>query len=191
MHVGYSPLFQNPQNQLSDREVYRNELHLAEMAESLGFDSVWSIEHHFTDYTMCPDVVQFLSYMAGKTTTAALGSMVIVLPWHDPVRVVEQVAMLDNLSNGRMILGIGRGLGRVEFDGFRVDMDEPRGRFVEYAKMVLDGLENGYIEYEGEFIQQPRRNIRPAPFKSFKGRTFAAAVSPESMPGIPPRKWTV
>lgn len=67
MHVGYAPLFQNPDNALSDAEVYRQELRLVEMAEPLGFDSVWSVEHHFTDYTMCPDVVQFLSYMAGKT----------------------------------------------------------------------------------------------------------------------------
>ena len=54
------------------------------MAEPLGFDSIWSVEHHFTDYTMCPDVLQFLTYMAGKTQHVKLGTMVIVLPWHDP-----------------------------------------------------------------------------------------------------------
>ena len=182
MHVGYAPLFQNPENQRSDLDVYRNELRLAEMSEGLGFDSVWCVEHHFTDYTMCPDVVQFLSYMAAKTERIGLGSMVVVLPWHDPVRVAEQISMLDNMSNGRMILGIGRGLGRIEFEGFRVDMNESRGRFVEAAKMVLDSLESGVIEMDGEFVKQPRRELRPRPFKSFKGRTFAAAVSPESMP---------
>ena len=69
MHVGYGAAFQNPNNAHSDAEVYRNELRFAEMAEPLGFDSVWSVEHHFDDYTMCPDVLQFLSYMAGKTKT--------------------------------------------------------------------------------------------------------------------------
>lgn len=182
MHVGYAPLFQNPENAHSDREVYEQELRLAELAEPLGFDSIWSVEHHFTDYTMCPDVTQFLAYMAGKTQRVQLGSMVIVLPWHDPVRVAEEVAMLDNLSGGRMILGIGRGLGRVEYDGFRLEMGESRGRFIEYAEMILTGLERGYVEYEGEYISQPRREIRPAPFRSFRGRTYAAAVSPESMP---------
>ncbi|MGK0171224.1 MAG: alkanesulfonate monooxygenase SsuD [Gammaproteobacteria bacterium] len=182
MHVGYAPLFQNPENERSDLEVYQNELRLAELAEPLGFDSVWSVEHHFTDYTMCPDVTQFLSYMAAKTESIGLGSMVVVLPWHDPVRVAEQISMLDNMSNGRMILGIGRGLGRVEFDGFRVDMGESRTRFVESAQMVLQGLETGFVEADGEFIKQPKREIRPRPFKSFKGRSFAAAVSPESMP---------
>ncbi|HEY7296068.1 MAG TPA: LLM class flavin-dependent oxidoreductase, partial [Dehalococcoidia bacterium] len=133
MHVGYAPLFQNPENRLSDLEVYQQELRLAELAEPLGFDSVWSVEHHFTDYTMCPDVLQFLAYMAGKTSRVKLGSMVVVLPWHDPIRVAEEVAMLDNLSSGRVLLGIGRGLGRVEYDGFRADMNESRQRFIEYA----------------------------------------------------------
>ncbi|MEM7406479.1 MAG: LLM class flavin-dependent oxidoreductase [Pseudomonadota bacterium] len=180
MHVGYSAIFQNPEDALPDREVYRNELRLAELAEPLGFDSVWSVEHHFTDYTMCPDVAQFLSYMAGKTTRVKLGSMVMVLPWHDPMRVAEQVSLLDHLSDGRMVLGLGRGLGKVEFEGFRIDMNESRSRFVEYAEMVLEGLERGYCEYSGQHIEQPRRDIRPAPFKTFRGRTYAAAVSPES-----------
>src|SRR5229473_3440764 len=142
MHVGYGVAIQNPNNALPDLEVYRNEVRLAEMAEPLGFDSVWSVEHHFDDYTMVPDVLQFLTYMAGRTKHVKLGSMVVVLPWHDPIRVAEQVTMLDHLSGGRFILGLGRG-----------------------AK-----------------TNQPRRDIRPFPARSFRGRTYAAAVSPESMP---------
>ena len=179
MHVGFAPLFQNPGNALSDAEVYRQELRLAELAEPLGFESIWSVEHHFTDYTMCPDVLQFLTYMAGRTRRAKLGSMVVVLPWHDPMRVAEQISMLDHLSGGRLILGLGRGLARVEYDGLRVDMNEGRERFVEYAKLVLEGLERGYLE-GGDTVQQPRRDIRPFPLRSFRGRTYAAAVSPES-----------
>src|SRR5271167_2983084 len=180
MHVGYGAVFQNPNNALPDAEVYRNELRLAEMAEPLGFDSIWSVEHHFDDYTMCPDVLQFLSYFAGRTRNIELGSMVVVLPWHDPIRVAEQVAVVDHQSNGRMLHGFGRGLARIEFEGFRVSLDESRERFVEYAEMILEGLEKGYCEYDGKFLKQPRRDIRPKPFKSFKGRTYAAAVSPES-----------
>jgi alkanesulfonate monooxygenase SsuD/methylene tetrahydromethanopterin reductase-like flavin-dependent oxidoreductase (luciferase family) len=173
-------IFQNTGRQLTDREVYLNELALADMAEPLGFESIWSVEHHFTDYTMCPDVVQFLSYMAGRTKDVRLGSMVVVLPWHDPMRVAEQVSMLDQLSGGRMILGLGRGAGKVEFDGFRLDMGESRERFVEYAEALLNGLEAGLMEHNGKFYRQPPAAIRPAPFKSFRGRTYAAAVSPES-----------
>ena len=180
MHVGYASIFQNPHNALSDQEVWREEVRMACLAEPLGFDSVWSIEHHFTDYTMCPDPVQFLTYMAAKTERVQLGTMVIVLPWHDPVRVAEQVSLLDTLSDGRMILGLGRGLGRVEYDGFRIDMGEGRNRFVEYAELVLDALETGSIK-GGASTGQPERDIRPFSGRTFKGRTYAAAVSPESM----------
>src|SRR6266851_5474203 len=181
MRVGMASIFQNPGRHHTDHEVYRQELRLADLAEPLGLDSIWSVEHHFTDYTMCPDVLQFLTYMAGRTSRVSLGSMVVVLPWHDPLRVAEEVSMLDAISDGRLILGLGRGAGKVEFDGFRLSMDESRARFVESAEMLLRGLESGFVEYDGAFIKQPRKAIRPAPFKSFRGRTYAAAVSPESL----------
>ena len=180
MHVGSSIFFQNFQHKRTDLEVYQNELKLADLAEPLGFDSIWGVEHHFTDYTMCPDVLQFLSYMAGRTERVQLGSMVVVLPWHDPMRIAEQFSVLDHLSGGRAIIGVGRGLGRVEFEGFRLDMSESRTRFAESAKMLVDALENGVAEFDGELIKQPKVDIRPKPYKSFQGRTYAAAVSPES-----------
>jgi alkanesulfonate monooxygenase SsuD/methylene tetrahydromethanopterin reductase-like flavin-dependent oxidoreductase (luciferase family) len=180
MHVGMSVIFQNPGRTRSDFEVYRDDIALADMAEPLGFQSIWSVEHHFTDYTMCPDPLQFLTYMAGRTTEAQLGSMVVVLPWRDPLRTAEQISMLDNISGGRFVLGLGRGAGRVEFDGFRVDMAESRPRFVEAAQMVMHALEQGHLEFNGEHYHQPRVDIRPEPYRSFRGRTYAAAVSPES-----------
>ena len=180
MHVGMSTVFQNPDKGLTDYEVYRNELRLADLAEPLGYESIWGVEHHFTDYTMCPDVLQFLSYMAGRTERAKLGSMVVVLPWHDPVRVAEEFVMLDNLSDGRVVVGVGRGLARVEYEGFRLDMNQSRTRFNETAEMLVNALEQGFAEFDGELVQQPRVEIRPNPFKSFEGRTYAAAISPES-----------
>jgi alkanesulfonate monooxygenase SsuD/methylene tetrahydromethanopterin reductase-like flavin-dependent oxidoreductase (luciferase family) len=175
-----SVIFQNPGSVRPDGDVYREELALAVQAEELGFDSIWSVEHHFTDYTMCPYVLQFLTYMAGCTSTIGLGSMVCVLPWHDPLRLAEQIAMLDVMSGGRMILGLGRGTGRVEFDGFGVAMPEARARFAESAEMILSGLEQGWCEYDGEFVQQSRVDLRPRPDRTFRGRTYAAAISPES-----------
>ena len=180
MHIGMSAFFQNRIPGVTDREVYRHEVGLAERAEGLGFDSVWAAEHHFDNYTMCPNVAQFLTYMAARTERVKLGSMVMVLPWHDPVRIAEEVSVLDHLSGGRTVLGIGRGLGRIEFDGFRRNMGESRPRFVEYSEAILDALETGYIEYDGAHYKQPRKQIRPFPFKSFRGRVYASAVSPES-----------
>jgi alkanesulfonate monooxygenase SsuD/methylene tetrahydromethanopterin reductase-like flavin-dependent oxidoreductase (luciferase family) len=181
MDVGIAAIFQNPTATRTDHEVYKRELAMAELAANqLGFDSIWGVEHHFTDYTMCPDVTQFLAYCAGRCPTAQIGSMVIVLPWHDPMRVAEEIAMLDNMSDGRFILGLGRGLGRIEFEGFGKDQNDSREFFVEAAEMIIKGLESGTCEYNGKHVKQLRRDIRPRPFKTFKGRTYAAAVSPES-----------
>jgi alkanesulfonate monooxygenase SsuD/methylene tetrahydromethanopterin reductase-like flavin-dependent oxidoreductase (luciferase family) len=180
MHVGMAVIFQGMGDGRTDRNVYRNELRLGDLAEPLGFESIWGVEHHFTEYTMCPDVLQFLTWCAGRTQRIQLGSMVVVLPWHHPMRVAEQVVMLDHLSNGRLLLGLGRGLGRVEFEGFGVRQEDSREYFVEAAQMILQGLERGVCEFSGRLVQQEHREIRPRPFKSFRGRTYAAAVSPES-----------
>jgi alkanesulfonate monooxygenase SsuD/methylene tetrahydromethanopterin reductase-like flavin-dependent oxidoreductase (luciferase family) len=181
MHVGLGLQFNNLDAKTTDAEVYRRELHLAARAEDAGFDSVWASEHHFSDYQLTASTPMFLSWVAGQTTRVKLGAMVTVLPWHDPVRVAESYSVLDHLSGGRAIMGIGRGLGAVEFTGFRVEMGESRRRFKEYSEAILEALETGFIEYDGELYQQPRSPIRPKPLASFKGRTFASAVSPESM----------
>ena len=182
MHVGMSSFFQNFGVGQDDAEIYRHEIAVADLAEPLGFDSIWSAEHHFNGYTMCPNVLQFLTFMAGRTERVQLGSMVVVLPWHDPVRVTEEICVLDNLSGGRTILGLGRGLGRIEFNGFRVQMGESRERFVAYSNAIVNALETGVLESDTDIYRQPPVQIRPAPLKSFRGRRYAAAISPETAP---------
>ena len=80
MKVGLSCIFQNPWNNLNDHDVYQHEVRIASQAEALGYDSIWGVEHHFTGYTMCPDVIQWLSFIAGKTERVELGSMAVILP---------------------------------------------------------------------------------------------------------------
>ncbi len=180
MHVGLGLNFQSLDGS-NDTVVCREELALAARAEDAGFDSVWSSEHHFSDYQLTAQMLMFLAWVAGQTKRVKLGTMVTVLPWHDPVRVAESFSALDHLSGGRAVLGMGRGLGRREFTGFRLNMGESRQRFTEYSEAILQALETGYIEYDGKFYQQPRTELRPRPLASFRGRTFAAAVSPASM----------
>src|SRR5205823_8422315 len=97
-----------------------------------------------------------MRYLAGSTNHTDLGTAAVILPWHDPLRVAEQVSILDHLSRGRLRLGIGRGLARREFEAFRGTMDESRGRFDEAAEMVLRGLRTGIMEGAGPFYPQPR-----------------------------------
>ena len=180
MHMGYAAFFQNLIEGMTDREVYAHELAMSDSVEAMGFDSIWTAEHHFDSYTMCPSPVQFLTYMAGRTERVKLGSCVVVLPWHEPVRVAEEISVLDHVSNGRAILGLGRGLGRIEFEGFRKDMNLSRQSFVEYSDALLNALDTGTIQYDGSLYKQPPTDIRPAPLASFRGRTYISAVSPES-----------
>jgi alkanesulfonate monooxygenase SsuD/methylene tetrahydromethanopterin reductase-like flavin-dependent oxidoreductase (luciferase family) len=181
MKIGMLIAMQNhPANYHADHELYWEECRLADLAEPLGFDSLWAVEHHFDNYAMIPDVVQFLTYIAGRTSRINLGTAVIVLPWHDPVRVAEQIAMLDILSHGRLLVGFGRGAAKLEYDGFRVPMDEARERFIEAAEVVVKALNNERFSHQGRFFQIPEMSIRPRPYADFSGRLYGAAISPES-----------
>src|SRR4029077_9049974 len=86
---------------MSDREAWQEEIRLARLADELGFDLVWSVGHHFFDYSFSPDSTQLLSYQARLCTHADVGPVWFILPWNDPLRVAEKVSMLDLLSGGR------------------------------------------------------------------------------------------
>ncbi|MFT4571940.1 MAG: alkanesulfonate monooxygenase SsuD [Hyphomicrobiaceae bacterium] len=180
MKLGLQMVFQNYGRRCPDSEVVANELRMALLADELGFDELWPVEHHFTDYAACPDNTQFLSYLAAKTTRIGLATGAMILPWNDPLRVAEKVIFLDHLSEGRAVFGMGRGLSRREYAGFGIDMEESRDRFDEASAMILTALETGFIEGDGHYYPQARTEIRPEPRGSFRGRTHSVAMSPDS-----------
>ena len=164
----------------SDAAVFAEHMALGDLAEPLGFDSLFALEHHFTGYAMSPSPTQLLSYYAGRTRRLTLGTAVIVLPWHDPVRVAEEIALLDVLSGGRCLFGFGRGAASVEYAGFRVPMEEARARFVEAAKIIVKALTQEVFDWDGEFYHIPPTSIRPRPISHPERRFYASSVSPES-----------
>lgn len=185
MHFGLLLLLANASSGKSDSQLWKEEMRLGVIAEELDYDSVWVPEHHFDrPYCVSPDPLQALTYLAAKTSRIQLGTGALILPWWqsqtDPLRLAERISMLDSLSDGRLLLGIGRGLARDEYEGFGVDMDESRERFFESATMILDGLDNGYIEHDGKYFKQERRDIFPTPERGFRDRLFNIAMSPES-----------
>jgi len=183
MRVGVQMIFQSwgyaPGT--TDGEVVADEVRLGELADELGFDALWPVEHHFDDYSFCPDNTVFLAHMAARTRRIRLGTGAVILPWNDPLRVAEKIALLDHLSNGRVLFGMGRGLARCEYAGFGIPMDESRDRFDEAARMILDALDTGVIAGDGPYFPQPRTTIRPAPSRSFVDRTYCVAMSPDSV----------
>jgi alkanesulfonate monooxygenase SsuD/methylene tetrahydromethanopterin reductase-like flavin-dependent oxidoreductase (luciferase family) len=166
---------------IGDDQVWEEDLRLARQAPDLGFDVLWSAEHHFFDYSFCPDNLQLMTYLAGVCPDIDLGTAAVILPWHDPLRVAEQAAVLDLLSKGRLRLGLGRGLARREFAAFRGTMDESRERFDEAAPMIVNALRTGWIEGNGKYYKQPRVELRPRPKYSFDGRIYAVASSEDSV----------
>jgi alkanesulfonate monooxygenase SsuD/methylene tetrahydromethanopterin reductase-like flavin-dependent oxidoreductase (luciferase family) len=164
----------------SDASVLAEHMALGDLAEPLNFDSLWALEHHFTGYAMSPAPTQLLGYYAGRTKRLTLGTAVIVLPWHDPIRVAEEIALLDIMSGGRCLFGFGRGAASVEYAGFRVPMEEARPRFVEAAKIVVKALTEEVFDWDGEFFKIPRTSIRPRPVSHPERRFYASSVSPES-----------
>lgn len=181
MDIGQLTIFQNWHQGLTDEQMFMEELRLSERAEELGFDSIWMAEHHFDDYSMCPDNMQALSYLAGRTKRIKLATGAVILPWNNPLRVVEKITMLDHMAGGRMMFGMGRGLAKQEYAGFGIDMNEARERFDEAAAMIVDGLETGFVEGNGKFYKQPRVEIRPKPTRPIRDRLFCVAMSPDSV----------
>jgi alkanesulfonate monooxygenase SsuD/methylene tetrahydromethanopterin reductase-like flavin-dependent oxidoreductase (luciferase family) len=172
MRVHMTNLLQNFRNDEPDKRVYEDHIAISKLADADGYYSIGCVEHHFDPgYSMCPDNVAFLSFLAGVTTQAKLQTTAVILPWNDPMRVVEKIALLDNLSDGRAMFGMGRGLARREFEGFGIPMGESRERFDEAAAMIMRGLEDGYVENDGKFYPQKRVSVHPTPLASFKDRT--------------------
>ncbi len=182
MDVGMMRLFASyGWENVGDDQVWEEELKLAGVAAESGFDALWSAEHHFFDYSFCPDNLQLMTHLAALYPDIDLGTAAVILPWHDPLRVAEQVSMLDMLCTGRLRFGMGRGLARREFEAFRGTMDESRERFDEAAPMIVAALRNGFMEGDGKHYKQPKIDIRPRPKYSFDNRIYAVASSEDSV----------
>jgi alkanesulfonate monooxygenase SsuD/methylene tetrahydromethanopterin reductase-like flavin-dependent oxidoreductase (luciferase family) len=176
MHLGFQNL-----HGLPDAESFMRETNFAVEAEAMGFDYVGPVEHHFTDYGACPDPFQMLAYVAAKTSKINLITAAVILPWNNPLRVVEQAIELDIISGGRAILGMGRGAARREFRSFGVELADSREMFDEAARIIMDGVESGFVEADTRHYKIPRTEIRPRPFKSFKDRMVQVTMSPSSV----------
>ena len=183
VQFGVAMVMQNAHDQLPDKESFERDLKIAQLIEPYGFDRISAVEHHFSGYAMSPDNIVLLSWLAPQTKTLKLLTGAVILPWwHNPVRIVERMILLDHLSKGRALFGMGRGLAKREYVAFGIEMDTARERFNESAAMCLKGLETGFVEGNGTYYKQPRVEVRPRPYASFKDRSFCVAMSKDSVP---------
>jgi alkanesulfonate monooxygenase SsuD/methylene tetrahydromethanopterin reductase-like flavin-dependent oxidoreductase (luciferase family) len=147
---------------LSDGDLYRDVLADIAFQTDLGYDTVWMIEHHFSDYFPCPSPLLFLSHVAALHPDVNLGTCVLVTPWYNPLRLAEEIAMLSALTRGQLHIGIGRGTAKYEYDAFDLDMATTREQFAETWDIVRTALEMQPFTYDGSIHSVPKRiRIRP------------------------------
>lgn len=168
---------------MSDAEMMRMESELIVKADKAGLDFAFLPEHHFDpNYSILPDNLQWIAYLAGKTNRIKLGAGAIILPWHEnPTRVAERITQLQIILGDRFMLGFGRGLAREEYQAFGVEMGSSRERFDESAEIILDILETGQADYSTKYFTQSPTQITPKPLHGYRDRGFySVAMTPDS-----------
>ena len=169
----------HPDCQGSVAGFYHDMLDLAVTAEQLGYESVWVAEHHFANYGLCPAPPVLLAAMAQQTQRVRLGPAVCVLPFHDPVKVAEEYAVLDVISNGRLEFGVGRGYLEHEYAGHLVDRDESQARFDEALEVLELAWAGQPFEYTGRFHRYPRITLNTLPLQQPQHSVLLACLQQE------------
>jgi alkanesulfonate monooxygenase SsuD/methylene tetrahydromethanopterin reductase-like flavin-dependent oxidoreductase (luciferase family) len=157
----------------------------AQLADELGFEAIWLGEHHFSRHGIYGNTLTLGSFIAANTNRLRIGTAVIILPLNNPVRVAEEVAMVDQLSKGRVDVGVGSGYQRLEFGGFGVDLNESRARFAESLDIMIEAWTTDNLTYDGRFYQwdgSNNLNVQPKPKQDpYPNIYVAISASPETI----------
>lgn len=179
MKFGLLQLFENPGGR-TEKQLIEEQFEIMLRAEDFGFDSVWPAEHHFREYGHCGTPSLVLAALAARTQRIRLGTGVVVLPLNHPVRVAEDYAFLDVLSNGRIDLGVGRGYQPHEYKGYGVDQSRSRDIFRECVEIIEGTWNNGTFSYQGEYYQCDDLSIYPRPVQQPHPPIWMASLSPQT-----------
>jgi alkanesulfonate monooxygenase SsuD/methylene tetrahydromethanopterin reductase-like flavin-dependent oxidoreductase (luciferase family) len=160
---------------------YRKYIDYVLCAEELGYHSVFVVEHHFTGVGQLSASLNFLSYLAGRTQRIRLGTAVVVLPWHNPALLAEQVATLDLLSDGRLDFGVGKGYRQTEFSGFCIPIEEATERFEETMAFLRTAWASDRFSHHGKRWRFENIVIEPRPVQQPHPPLWMGAGSFESI----------
>ena len=158
--------------------VYQRALERIEIMDQNGYDAVWLTEHHFTDYSVCPSIPVIGTYAAAKTTNLRIGTGVCLAGFYHPLRLAEEIALLDTLSGGRVYWGAGRGFDKNEFAAFGVPIEESHARFRETVDIVLKAWTDERLTYDGKFYKFDNVEVLPKPAQRPHPPVWMAASSP-------------
>jgi len=164
-----------------ERQVYENALEQARLADALGFDYVWAVEHHFLEeYSHCSAPEVLLTACAMQTTRIRIGhgAVVCVPEMNHPIRVAERAAALDILSGGRLELGTARSSTWTELGGFEVDPDDTKKTWDEYVRVLPKMWTQERFAYQGVSFSMPERAVLPKPLQKPHPPLWVTVTSP-------------
>ncbi len=174
---------------LTHAEVVHRELEQMQWTEELGFDQVWLTEHHFIDYGLAVDPGTLACAAASRTRRVRIGLAAAILPFHHPLRLAEQLALVDIISCGRLDVGLGRGNRPAEFRGYNVPQQESRDRFDEAVDIMVRAWTQERFSYEGRFFTIRDTRVMPRPWQQPHPPLYQVCGSKESIEGTAARGW--
>jgi alkanesulfonate monooxygenase SsuD/methylene tetrahydromethanopterin reductase-like flavin-dependent oxidoreductase (luciferase family) len=177
MQVGVLQFFSWPDRRVPLAQVYERALARIDVMDRSGYEAVWLAEHHFTGYSVCPSVHVMAAHVAARTRHLRIGTAVTLAALYHPLRIAEEIALLDVLSGGRVNWGAGRGFERAEFDAFEVPSAESSERFHEAVELVLAAWTNERVRFDGRFHRVKDVEVLPRPLQQPHPPTWVAATS--------------
>lgn len=163
------------------QDLYDWHLESWEVADQVGFEGLFFSEHHFTPYSVSPSPNLLVAAAAQRTKNLRLGVMGNIVPLHNPRRLAEEYAMLDYLSDGRLEIGVGRGIDEKEFGREGIPMAETRPRFEEGLSLIESMLYNPVFTHTGTYANYAPTTLWPAPRTRDRRRFWITALSPQTI----------
>ena len=191
MKVGVLQFFSWPERRVDLATVYERAFERIDVMDRTGYDAVWLAEHHFTGYSVCPSVHLMAMHVANRTRNLRIGTAVSLAAFYHPLRLAEEVALLDVLSGGRVNWGAGRGFDRNEFTNFGVAPDESYPRFREHLEIVLEAWKQEKLTYHGQYFDFEDVEVLPRPQQKPHPPMWMAASSPPAIEWAAERGYSI
>jgi alkanesulfonate monooxygenase SsuD/methylene tetrahydromethanopterin reductase-like flavin-dependent oxidoreductase (luciferase family) len=177
MKVGVLQFFGWPDRNIPLQSVYARAVERFQIMDDTGYDAVWFAEHHFSSFSVCPSVHMMGTMAAARTKRLRIGTAVSLAAFYNPLRLAEEVALLDVLSGGRVNWGAGRGFAVGEFAAFGIPVEESAERFRETVDIVLQAWTNPRVSHEGRFFKVRDVEVLPKPLQTPHPPVWMAATS--------------